>query len=111
VSDCIFCAIVKGEVPARIVHRDDRVVAFHDIRPVAPVHVLVVPTRHSDSILEAAPDDVAAVFETARRLGRELDPEGRGFRLVVNTGAEGGQTVGHLHCHVLAGRPFTWPPG
>jgi histidine triad (HIT) family protein len=111
VSECIFCAIVAGTIPSRVVYSDEHVVAFHDVRPVAPVHVLVVPRRHAPDILAAEPDDVARLFETARRLGRELDPEGKGFRLVVNTGPDGGQTVAHLHVHVLAGRAFGWPPG
>jgi histidine triad (HIT) family protein len=110
-NDCIFCRIVAGEVPSRRVYEDEDVVAFHDIRPVAPWHVLVVPRRHRASLLEAEPEEISVVFRAARRVAQELDPQGRGFRLVVNTGEEGGQTVGHLHVHVLSGRPFTWPPG
>jgi len=113
VSDCVFCRIAAGEIPARIVHRDDDAVAFHDLAPRAPTHILVVPRRHLASLAEVTPDDSALLghllgvaAEVARRLGH-----GDGFRLVVNNGASAGQSVFHLHVHLLAGRDFTWPPG
>jgi histidine triad (HIT) family protein len=111
VNECIFCRIVRGELPSRMVYEDEHVVAFHDVRPQAPTHVLVVPRRHVDSIREADPETIARLFEDAREVASRLDPEGRGFRLVVNTGPDGGQTVPHLHVHVLVGRFFSWPPG
>ena len=117
---CVFCRIVSGEIPATFVHQDDAVVAFRDATPVAPVHVLVVPRRHVSSVLELAPLDGAAdpalgarllaiVARVARAEG--LDAPGRGFRVVANSGPEGGQSVDHLHLHVLGGRSLTWPPG
>jgi len=111
-SECIFCRIAAGEIPARIVHADEDVVAFHDLAPQAPTHILVIPKRHVASAAETTPEDapllgrvVATACELARRM--ELD----GFRLVVNSGASAGQSVYHLHLHLLGGRRFTWPPG
>lgn len=110
-SECVFCKIVRGELPSRTVYEDDEVVAFHDVRPQAPTHVLVVPKRHVASIREADDALLGTLFARVRDLAKELETEGRGFRLVVNTGPEGGQTVPHLHVHILAGRSFSWPPG
>src|SRR5215469_1522279 len=112
-DDCIFCKISRGEIPAKEVYRDGDVLAIEDVNPQAPVHLLVMPSQHHSNI--AALSDrgdgslVAKLIEVASRLGRERD--GGGFRLVINTGPNGGQTVDHLHVHVLAGRPMTWPPG
>jgi len=113
-DNCIFCRIASGEAPARILFADDDVVAFHDIRPQAPVHVLVIPRRHLDSLAHAAPEDAAllgrlclAAAEAARRTGIAE----RGYRVVVNSGAGAGQSVFHVHLHVLGGRPIGWPPG
>lgn len=111
-DDCIFCKISSGAIPAKTLYRDDDVLAIEDVNPQAPVHVLVMPSRHYPNIAAIADRDgslVAKLFEVASRLGRERG--GDGFRLVVNTGRNGGQTVDHLHVHVLAGRPMTWPPG
>lgn len=117
-SDCIFCRIVAGEIPATIVHDDESVLAFRDVQPVAPVHVLVVPRRHVASLLELAAADPAGVVagrllavaaDVARAEG--LAAGDRGFRVVTNTGREGGQSVDHLHFHVLGGRALGWPPG
>lgn len=113
-SDCLFCRIVKGEIPARFVHRDDRVVAFHDVNPQAPVHVLVVPARHVASLREvtAADDELlGGLFEVVRKVTAETGIAKSGFRTVINTGVDGGQTVDHLHVHVLGGRRMAWPPG
>ena len=111
--DCIFCKIAAGEIPARFVHRDDDIMAIVDVNPQAPQHLLVMPVKHFENIADLAHehDDalMAKLFETAAQLGREQS--GTGFRLVVNTGADGGQTVDHLHVHVLAGRFMAWPPG
>ena len=113
-DDCIFCKIAAGEVPAKIVYRDDNVVAIEDLNPQAPAHLLVIPRDHHPSLVESVSDGgdalTAALFSVAARLGRERGGAG-GFRLVVNTGPDGGQTVGHVHVHVLAGRPMAWPPG
>ena len=111
-DDCIFCKIGRGEIPATVVYRDRDVVGIEDLNPQAPTHLLVMPVGHHDSIVEASADAALAahLIAVSAQLGKERGGEG-GFRLVVNTGRDGGQTVGHLHVHVLAGRPMTWPPG
>ena len=110
---CIFCKIIAGEIPARFAHRDAEVVAIADVNPQAPKHLLVIPVKHVETLPEFAASEpaalVAKLFAVAAKLGREQSAQG--FRLVVNTGLEGGQTVDHVHVHVLAGRPMTWPPG
>ena len=106
-SDCIFCKIVAGEIPAKAVYRDEQVTAFHDINPVAPVHVLIVPNEHIPSADAAEPQHEALLghmFVVARRVAEELGVAERGFRLVVNNGSEAGQEVPHLHMHLLGGR-------
>ena len=111
--DCIFCKIIAGEIPARFVHRDDDVVVITDVNPQAPQHLLVLPVRHvaNVAVLAGENDDplMAKLFSTAAQVGREQSANG--FRLIVNTGPDGGQTVDHMHVHVLAGRHMTWPPG
>lgn len=111
--DCIFCKIAAGDIPATIAYRDDDVVAIHDLNPQAPIHLLVMPIAHFANIAECGDASqapiVAKLFNVAARLGRDNGDDG--FRLVVNTGPDGGQTVDHLHVHVLAGRHMTWPPG
>jgi histidine triad (HIT) family protein len=111
--DCIFCKIIAGEIPAKPVYRDDDVVAIVDVNPQAPAHLLVMPVRHVPNIGEFSPENdaglVAKLVATAARLGREHGATG--YRLVLNTGPDGGQTVDHAHVHVLAGRQMTWPPG
>src|ERR1700694_1646693 len=112
-ANCIFCKIVRKEIPADEVWRDEHVVAFHDRNPQAPTHVLVVPTEHAahlSDFTQGAGDErafrlLAAASELGRRFGRD------GYRVVINEGNDGGQTVHHLHAHVLAGRRMTWPPG
>ena len=111
--DCLFCRIVVGEVPATVVAETERAVAFRDVNPQAPTHVLVVPRDHhadlgalSDNDPSALADLVATAVSVARSEGLT-----GGYRIVTNTGAEAGQTVPHLHLHVLGGRPFSWPPG
>lgn len=112
-SDCLFCRIAAGEVPAQMVHQDAHIVAFRDIAPKAPVHILVVPRHHWTS-LAAVPDGEAPVLghllEACRDLAVGLGL-GDGYRVVVNTGPDGGQTVDHLHVHLLGGRAMEWPPG
>lgn len=111
-TDCIFCKIVAGEIPAKIVQRGDGVIAIQDVNPQAPVHVLVLPEHHVPNILAhssaGTSDEIARLMRAAAEIGAK---NAGGFRLVVNTGDDGGQTVDHLHVHVLAGRRMTWPPG
>ncbi|HEY74857.1 MAG TPA: histidine triad nucleotide-binding protein [Thermoflexia bacterium] len=112
-SDCIFCRIVRGEAPAQIIYQDEEVTAFRDLNPQAPVHVLIVPNRHIAGVAQVEPDDeptLGRLFTVARRLAEEMGIT-EGYRLVVNSGPLAGQSVFHLHLHLLGGRPFRWPPG
>jgi len=112
-SDCIFCRIVRGEVPARIVYQDEDVTAFHDLAPCAPVHILIIPNRHVAGVAQVEPKDAAVLgklFVIARRLA-EQENIVDGYRLVVNNGPGAGQSVFHLHVHLLGGRSLGWPPG
>ena len=112
-SDCIFCKIVSGEIPSSKVHEDENVLAFHDIDKKAPVHILIVPKKHIASVSEVAESDMgifAGLVGAAKKIAAQNGLEG-GFRLVINDGADGGQTVAHLHVHLLGGRRMGWPPG
>jgi len=112
--DCLFCKIITREIPGSIVYEDDRVIAFNDIRPQAPTHVLVVPKRHIESLNELQPGDDQIVGELVRRaaaIAKERGVSASGFRAVFNTNRDGGQTVFHIHLHVLGGRSMQWPPG
>ena len=111
-KDCLFCRIAKGEIPADIVMQDDDAVAFRDISPKAPTHILVIPKKHVTS-LDAADEsvDLGALMRTAADVARKEGLNDAGYRIVVNTGAHGGQTVDHLHLHLLGGRQMAWPPG
>jgi len=111
--DCVFCSIVAGEVPAEVVHSSDHSLAFRDLDPQAPTHVLVIPRRHVADIgalTAAAPDEAVALLADVQVVA-ELDGMGNAYRLVFNTGAAAGQSVPHAHGHVLAGRDLGWPPG
>jgi histidine triad (HIT) family protein len=113
-SDCLFCRIAAGEAPARIVHSDDEVVAFQDINPQAPTHVLVIPREHIASADELTPAQDALwgrLLHVAQSVVHANGDADSGYRLLTNVGRDGGQTVSHLHLHVLAGRRMTWPPG
>ncbi|WP_037934673.1 histidine triad nucleotide-binding protein [Streptosporangium roseum] len=113
-ADCLFCKIVAGEIPAKIVHETDRTLAFRDVNPQAPTHVLVVPKAHyPDAAALAAADHGLAddVIKAAHAVAEQEGVAASGYRLVFNTGAEAGQTVFHVHGHVLGGRGLTWPPG
>lgn len=111
-DDCLFCKVASGEVPADVVHEGERVIAFRDIAPQAPTHVLVVPREHHVSAAALAAADPEAYVEIARAAEQVARDEGHdSFRLVFNTGARAGQSVFHVHGHVLAGRDMTWPPG
>lgn len=114
-TDCIFCKIVAGEIPATILKRNDGAVAFRDLNPQAPTHVLVIPTQHLSGMHDVADDGAERAVGRALRLARDVAEdlglaEG-GYRLVINTGKDGGQSVYHLHVHLLAGRRMGWPPG
>lgn len=111
--DCLFCKIAAKQIPAKIIYEDGDVFAFEDINPQAPFHVLICPKKHFASLAHAAPDDQTLLGKmalTAAKLARERDLE-EGYRTIVNTGPGAGQTVFHLHMHVLGGRTFRWPPG
>ena len=111
-DDCLFCRIARGDVPVSFVAENALAVAFRDIHPQAPVHVLVIPRAHVESVLEATdPALMNAVMQLAIEVARAEGVAGSGFRLVLNTGADGGQSVSHLHAHVLGGRSMHWPPG
>ena len=110
--DCLFCSIANGEIPAHVVFSDEQVVAFRDIAPVAPSHLVVIPREHHADIAALSRANAALsahLLAVMSQLGAEHCPDG--FRLVFNTGADGGQTVGHVHGHVVGGRSMTWPPG
>jgi histidine triad (HIT) family protein len=111
-SDCIFCRIAAGEIPAKTIASDDRFVAFHDIDPKAPVHVLVIPRVHVAS-LDAADDPamLGGLLAFVRTTARDLGVAEQGYRTVLNTNRHGGQAVDHLHAHILGGRQMGWPPG
>ncbi|MGV8905561.1 MAG: histidine triad nucleotide-binding protein [Acetobacterium sp.] len=112
-QDCLFCKIVRKEIPAEIVFEDDSVLAFNDIDPQAPVHVIIIPKEHHDSILTVlAGDDIISHMHTvANRIALKTGVAKTGFRLVNNCGKDGNQSVPHLHYHLLGGRPLLWPPG
>ena len=112
--DCLFCKVISGEIPGTIVHKDDRLVAFRDIDPKAPMHVLIVPRRHIASLNDLLPGDDAVVGEMVRRAATIAAEHGyaeRGYRTVLNCNADAGQTVFHIHLHLLGGRRLGWPPG
>jgi len=113
VQDCIFCKLVQGKIPCQKVYEDERVVAVRDINPQAPVHLLVLPRSHLENLLalDEAPDLGGHCLTVLGRLARQAGVAEAGFRVVVNTGAEGGQSVNHLHFHLLGGRAMGWPPG
>jgi len=111
--DCIFCKIAAGSIPSKKVKEDEAVLAFHDLSPQAPTHILVIPKKHLASLADAEVGDAALLGQlllTAATVAREQGL-GAGYRVVISTGKEGGQTVGHLHLHVLGGRQMHWPPG
>jgi histidine triad (HIT) family protein len=114
-ADCLFCKVVAGEIPAKIVKRSGDAVAFRDIDPKAPTHVLVIPTRHVPAVRNASGGDderlLGRLLTFAADVAAELGLDERGYRIVTNTGPDAGQSVDHLHFHVLGGRRLTWPPG
>lgn len=114
-SDCIFCKIANGEIPSQFIYEDETVVAFRDLNPQAPEHILIVPKKHVAKIIDFTAEDkslAAHIFvDVVPEVSKKIGVDKSGFRIVVNTGEEGGQTVGHLHVHLLGGRKMTWPPG
>ena len=113
-AECLFCAIVAGDIPATQVHETDRILAFRDINPQAPTHVLVIPKAHYPDVAALAAADAGLLSEminVARQVAADEGVAEAGYRVVFNTGVQAGQTVPHVHGHVLGGRSFTWPPG
>lgn len=112
--DCLFCKIIKGEIPAKLIYQDDKVVAFDDINPQAPHHKLIIPRKHISTINDLQPEDnelIGYMAQTAKKLAKDLDIADSGYRIVMNCNAGAGQTVFHIHMHLLGGRRMAWPPG
>jgi histidine triad (HIT) family protein len=109
---CVFCKIIRKEIPAKVVYEDDQILAFNDIHPAAPVHVLVIPKLHFETVEDVPPENPMVSLLTGRaiQIARQLNLQ-EGYRLVINHGDNGGQTVYHLHLHLLGGRFMAWPPG
>lgn len=113
-TDCLFCKIANGQIPARLAYQDDTYVAFHDINPQAPTHILIIPRRHIPTLndLEAEHNElIGGMFLIAQKLAAEFGIAGPGYRAVFNCNAGAGQSVWHVHMHLLGGRPMLWPPG
>lgn len=112
--DCIFCKIINKEIPSEVVYEDERILAFKDINPAAPTHILIIPKKHIPTLLDLQPEDsdvIGHIVLTANRLASQYGLEEQGFRLVSNCKENAGQTVFHIHFHLLGGRHFCWPPG
>jgi histidine triad (HIT) family protein len=112
--NCLFCNIVAGSIPANVVYEDDQVVAFRDINPQAPTHILIIPKKHISTINDITQEDgplLAWLIQTAKKLAVDEGLSDEGYRLVFNVNSHGGQAVYHIHLHLLGGRPFSWPPG
>jgi histidine triad (HIT) family protein len=113
-SNCIFCKISSGQIPSKVAFENDEIFAFHDIAPVAPVHVLIIPKKHIVGLNDLGAEDVTLlgnIMRVAQLLAKDLGIDKTGYRVVNNCGSDGGQTVHHLHFHLLGGRSMTWPPG
>ena len=113
-EDCLFCKIIKGEIPSTKVYEDDMVYAFNDIAPQAPYHVIIIPKMHFESANDVTEENskyIARIFEVIPKIAKELGFFENGYRVVNNCGKDGGQTVGHIHFHLLARRNLQWPPG
>ena len=113
-DDCIFCKIINGQAPATILYKDEEITAFQDIHPVSPTHILIVPNKHIASVNEVRPEDepvMGRLFSIARKLAKEKGIDENGYRLIVNTGAHGGQVVYHLHMHLVGGQRMRHPIG
>ncbi len=113
-NDCLFCKIIAGEIPSNRVYEDGEILAFRDIEPQAPEHIIIIPKEHISSANELNEENcmvVGKIFAVAAKIARELGFANSGYRVVNNCGADGGQTVGHIHFHLLGGRSLQWPPG
>jgi len=113
-SPCLFCKIIRGEAPGKILYRDEQVTAFRDAHPAAPVHILIVPNRHIASVNDLGPEDellIGRLFSVAKQLAQQEGTQESGYRLIVNTGAHGGQTIPHLHLHLIGGQRMRHPMG
>ena len=113
-QDCIFCKIIKGEIPANIIYQDDKVIAFDDLYPKAPVNKLIIPRKHIATLNDLTPEDVKLaghMLYIAKQLAKELNIDEKGYRTLINCNADAGQEVFHIHLHLLGGRKMTWPPG
>ena len=113
-QDCLFCRILDGEIPADIIHESESTVAFRDLNPQAPTHVLIIPRRHIATINDIEPDDeelIGSLYSAAKQVARQEGLTEDGYRVVMNCGEGAGQSVFHLHLHLLGGRPLNWPPG
>ena len=113
-SNCIFCKIAEGEIPSTLLYQDDQVVAFNDLIPQAPQHILIIPRKHIATLNDLTPDDnllMGNLALTAQHLAKKLGIADHGYRLVMNCNADGGQAVFHIHMHLLGGRQMSWPPG
>lgn len=108
---CIFCKIIAGEIPANIEYQDDNFIVIKDIAPTAPVHLLIIPKKHLSNIMEIDSTLAGNLFTKIKDIAAQFGVQEKGFRLVINTGDDGGQTVGHLHIHLLGGRALSWPAG
>lgn len=113
-NNCLFCKIIAGEVPCKKIYEDDKMLAFYDINPMAPVHFLVIPNKHINNLMELEEGDsdlIGCLFLKAKEIAKQQGCEEKGGRFVVNAKSDGGQTVHHLHIHFLGGRALSWPPG
>jgi len=113
-ADCIFCKIANKEIPSEIVYEDDKVIAFKDLDPQAPVHVLVIPKKHISTLNDIKEEDfnlIGHIYNTIKNLAKDMGIDEEGYRVVSNCGEFGGQSVFHIHFHLLGGRKFSWPPG
>lgn len=113
-EDCVFCKIADKKINSDVVYEDDDVIAFKDINPAAPIHILIIPKKHISSIMDLCDEDidvVSKIYGVAKKLASENNIDKKGFRIVANCGEDGGQTVEHMHFHLLGGRSMQWPPG
>lgn len=109
-EDCVFCKIVSGDIPAAKVYEDDKMIAINDLAPAAPVHVLLIPKNHTVNVTTADPELLGYMLGKVKLIAEKTGIAEKGFRVVINTGEEGGQTVNHLHIHVIGGKALGWPP-
>lgn len=109
-EDCIFCKIINGDIPSAKVYEDEKMVAIKDVNPAAPVHVLLLPKKHTDNVMTCDGDTLAYMLGKVEEIADSADIKDKGFRIVMNTGKDGGQTVNHLHIHLIGGKALGWPP-